>query len=79
MSVNAPEKDVSMQKATKAPNAEAFIAQQKQALAANPECGNSHYNLGVALLGQGKIEEAEQSSNAAPDWPKPTFRWGASA
>ena len=42
-------------------NAEAFIDQQRDAIAANPDCGTSHYNLGVALLGQGKIEEAEQS------------------
>ena len=45
----------------KAPNAEAFIDQQKKAIASNPDCGTSHYNLGVALLGQGQIEEAEQS------------------
>jgi tetratricopeptide (TPR) repeat protein len=45
----------------KAANAEAFIDKQKKAIASNPDCGTSHYNLGVALLGQGKIEEAEQS------------------
>ena len=50
-----------MQNTPKAPNAEAFIQQQKQAIASNPDCGNSHYNLGVALMGQGKIEEAEKS------------------
>ena len=45
----------------KAPNAEAFIAQQKSFISSNPDCGTSHYNLGVALLGQGKIEEAEEA------------------
>jgi tetratricopeptide (TPR) repeat protein len=35
--------------------------QQKSFIASNPDCGTSHYNLGVALLGQGKIEEAEEA------------------
>ena len=35
-------------------NADEFIAQQRQAIAQNPECGNSHYNLGVALMGQAR-------------------------
>ena len=77
----------------KAPNADAYIDQQKNAIAANPDCGTSHYNLGVALLGQGKIEEAEKSLYAAiecspagifgdpssPVWPKPTSRLAAFA
>ncbi|MBW2517759.1 MAG: tetratricopeptide repeat protein, partial [Deltaproteobacteria bacterium] len=50
---------------TKAKNAEEFIAQQRQAIAQNPECGNSHYNLGVALLGQKKYDEAEKHLNEA--------------
>jgi tetratricopeptide (TPR) repeat protein len=56
--VEPPEKDLIMEKA---PNAEAFIAQQKSFISSNPDCGTSHYNLGVALLGQGKIEEAEEA------------------
>ncbi|MBC2742505.1 MAG: tetratricopeptide repeat protein [Desulfosarcina sp.] len=51
----------------KAQNAEAFIAQQQRAIASNPDCGTSHYNLAVALLGQGKIEAAEHSLLAAID------------
>jgi tetratricopeptide (TPR) repeat protein len=30
-------------------------------LASNPDCGTTHYNLGVALLSQEKIEEAEKA------------------
>ena len=45
----------------KAPNADAYIEQQRRAIASNPDCGTSHYNLAVALLGQGKIEEGEKS------------------
>jgi tetratricopeptide (TPR) repeat protein len=62
ISVEPPEKDLIMEKA---PNAEAFIAQQKSFIASNPDCGTSHYNLGVALLGQGKIEEAEEAFSTA--------------
>ncbi len=43
----------------KARNAEEYIAQQREAIASNSECGTSHYNLGVALMGQRKYEEAE--------------------
>jgi len=46
---------------TQAKNAEEFISQQRAAIAANPECGNSHYNLAVALMGQGKYDEAEKA------------------
>ncbi len=35
----------------KAKNVDEYIAMQRQAIAMNPECGTSHYNLGVALLG----------------------------
>jgi tetratricopeptide (TPR) repeat protein len=45
---------------TKAKNAEEFIAQHRQAIAQNPECGNSHYNLAVALMGQKQYDEAEK-------------------
>ena len=44
----------------KAQNAEEYIARQRAALAGNPDCGNSHYNLAVALIGQKKYEEAEK-------------------
>src|SRR5210317_276080 len=45
---------------TKAKNADEYIALQRQAIAQNPECGNSHYNLAVALMGQKQYEEAEK-------------------
>jgi tetratricopeptide (TPR) repeat protein len=45
---------------TKAKNADEYIAQQRHAIAQNPECGNSHYNLGVALMGQKQYDEAEK-------------------
>jgi len=41
-------------------NADEYIARQRAAIAANPECGTSHYNLAVALLGQKKYDEAEK-------------------
>jgi tetratricopeptide (TPR) repeat protein len=44
----------------KAKDAEEYIARQRAATAANPECGTSHYNLAVGLLGQRKFEEAEK-------------------
>lgn len=44
---------------SKAINAEEYIAQQRAALSANPECGTTRYNLAVALLGQRKYDEAE--------------------
>lgn len=46
---------------TEAKNIEQYIQEQRQALAANPQCGNTHYNLGVALLSQKKVAEAEQA------------------
>ncbi len=45
---------------TKAKTAEEFIAQQRSFIAQNPECGNSHYNLAVALMGQQNYDEAEK-------------------
>ncbi len=50
-----------------AKNAEEFIAVQRAAIAANPECGTSHYNLAVALLGQKKFDEAEKELHEALD------------
>ena len=45
---------------SKADDSEQYIAQQRAALASNPDCGTTHYNLAVALLGQKKYDEAEQ-------------------
>lgn len=50
-----------------ATNAEEYIARQRDAIASNPECGTSHYNLAVALLGIEKYDEAENELNAAID------------
>lgn len=44
---------------SKAKNVEEYIDRQRAALAVNPDCGVSHYNLAVGLLGQKKYEEAE--------------------
>ena len=44
----------------KAKNAEEYIAKQREAIAMNEECGASHYNLAVALIGMKKYEEAEK-------------------
>ena len=52
---------------TKAQNVDEYIAMQRQALAGNPECGTTHYNLGVALLGKQQDDEAEQAFLAAID------------
>ena len=52
---------------TQAKNAENYIAQQRAAIAGNPECGNSHYNLAVALMGQQKYDEAEKELHEAVD------------
>ena len=51
----------------KAKNAEEYIAIQQSAIARNPECGTSHYNLAVALLGQRKFEEAVLTLRALAD------------
>lgn len=49
----------------KAKNAGEYIAMQRDAIASNDECGTSHYNLGVALMGQKKYDEAEAEFNDA--------------
>ncbi len=50
----------------KAPQgAEEFISEQKKILSENPECANSSYNLGVALMQQGKLDEAIEAFNEA--------------
>ena len=41
-------------------NVQEFIDHQRAAVAANPECGTSHYNLAIGLLGLKKYEEAEK-------------------
>ena len=46
-------------------NAEEYIAAQREAIAANPDCGTSRYNLAVALMGQQQFEEAEKQLLAA--------------
>lgn len=51
----------------KARNAQEYIAQQRQAIASNPDCGTSHYNLAVALMGIEEFEEAETELLAAID------------
>jgi tetratricopeptide (TPR) repeat protein len=44
-----------------------YIAIQRGAIAQNPECGNSHYNLAVALIGLKKLDEAEEELHTAVD------------
>jgi tetratricopeptide (TPR) repeat protein len=48
-------------------NIDEHISQQRTSLAQNPECGTTLYNLGVALLSQQKIEEAEKNFIEAID------------
>ncbi|MFA6010905.1 MAG: tetratricopeptide repeat protein [Desulfobacteraceae bacterium] len=48
-----------------AKNADEYISQVRQAIASNPDCGTSHYNLAVALMGQKKYEEAEKELHEA--------------
>ena len=50
---------------SKAKNVEEYIARQEAAIASNPDCGTSHYNLAVALLGQKKYDEAEKELHDA--------------
>ena len=38
-------------------SSEEFIAEQKRILAENPDCSNSQYNLGVAMMQKGKLEK----------------------
>jgi tetratricopeptide (TPR) repeat protein len=45
---------------TKSKNVEDYIARQRAGIAQNPECGTSHYNLAVGLMGQKKYDEAEK-------------------
>lgn len=50
---------------TKDRNVDEYIAHQRAAIGANPDCGTSHYNLAVGLLGLKKYEEAEKEFFAA--------------
>jgi tetratricopeptide (TPR) repeat protein len=52
---------------TKAKNIDEYIEQQRRALSGNPECGTTHYNLGVALMGKRQDSEAERAFLAAID------------
>ncbi len=51
----------------KAKNVEEYIAMQRTGVASNPDCGTSHYNLAVGLMGQKKYNEAEKELHAAID------------
>lgn len=44
-----------------------FIARQRAAIAANPDCGTSHYNLAIALMGKQQYEEAKNELHQAID------------
>ena len=49
----------------KAKNVEEYIVRQQAAIASNPDCGTSHYNLAIGLLGQKKYDEAEKALHEA--------------
>lgn len=48
-------------------NADEHIAKLRQALIHNPECGTTHYNLAVALIGKQEFAEAENVLHDAVD------------
>ncbi len=48
-------------------NADEHIANLRQALAQNAECGTTHYNLAVALMGKKEFVEAEAALHDAID------------
>jgi tetratricopeptide (TPR) repeat protein len=48
-------------------NVDEHIASLRQALARNPECGTTHYNLAVALMGKQEYAEAENELHEAID------------
>lgn len=49
------------------PNADEHIAQLKAQLKGNAECGTTHYNLAVALMGKQEYAEAEKELHEAID------------
>lgn len=49
-------------------NADERIAQLREALKGNPECGTTHYNLGVALMGKQEYAEAERVLHEAIEY-----------
>ena len=51
----------------KSKNAKEYIAKLRGALDSNSECGTTHYNLAVALLGIKEYDEAESELHAAID------------
>jgi len=53
--------------ADKSQNAEAYIANLRAQLTENSECGTSHYNLAVALMGQQEYDQAEKALHDAVD------------
>ncbi|OQY50068.1 MAG: hypothetical protein B6230_06975 [Desulfobacteraceae bacterium 4572_89] len=54
-----------MQTQNKPQNADEYIAEIKSQLSDNEECGNNHYNLGVALMGKQEFDEAEKALHDA--------------
>ncbi|MCP4118310.1 MAG: tetratricopeptide repeat protein [Desulfobacteraceae bacterium] len=56
-----------MGNAVKSRNAEEYIASLRAGLTENTECGTSHYNLAVALMGQQEYDQAEQALHDAVD------------
>ncbi|MFH2098430.1 MAG: tetratricopeptide repeat protein, partial [Pseudomonadota bacterium] len=44
-----------------------YIAEWRGAVAGNPECSNSRYNLAVGLIGKGLLDEAVEELQAAID------------
>ncbi len=52
---------------TKPLNSDEYIAKLRQQLKANSECGTTHYNLAVALMGKQEYDAAEQALHDAVD------------
>ncbi len=48
-------------------NVDEFIARQMEAATSNPECGTSHYNLGIGFLGKKMYEQALEAFHKALD------------
>jgi tetratricopeptide (TPR) repeat protein len=56
-----------MTTAQKSENSDAHIAKLRSQITDNTECGNNHYNLAVALMGQKEYDAAEQALHDAVD------------